>query len=397
MYDFCTLTILYSDTLTNYHCMKQIVLSFALALCIVLLSAGVSSAQNDSTFKPSGKFSAQFFTDYYYKMAADSLGRGSGQYAKGVPKDFSNFEVRRVYFGYNYNISPDFSTEFLLAYEGNNDASGKRTVYVKLANIQWKDIFSNATLIFGAQATPSFSLLSEGVWGYRSVEKTLLDKNGIAGSNDVGLGLRGAFTDDKNYGYDIMYANGAGASPETDRYKRLYGDVWAKFMDKKIIINVYGDLERKSELPKDNHTLKFFAAYNTAPLTVGVEGVMQTLGSATYDSTTAALANQTKFGLSVFVTGQIIEKKLNFFARYDMFDPNTNYTENDLYTSGFLSSGTTTKENFIVAGIDWTPYTNVHIMPNFWYTGYSSKLANVSGKVASDADIVPRVTVFYKF
>lgn len=378
--------------------MKQYFYIAAAAVILLVGVRGTGFAQSDSAFKPSGKFSAQFFSDYYYKVHADSLGRGSNQYSgAGVPKDYSNFEVRRVYLGYNYDISPDFTTEFLLAYEGNNDASGKRTVYVKLANIQWKNIFSNATAVFGAQATPSFALLSEGVWGYRSVEKTLLDKNGIAGSNDVGVGLRGSFTDDKNYGYDIMYANGTGAAPENDRYKRVYGDLWAKFMDKKLIVNVYGDLERKSELPKDNSTMKFFVAYATAPLTIGVEGFIQTLGNAVVDTIAKANLDQKKFGLSFYVTGNIIEKKLNFFARYDMFNPDQNYEQTGIgYQPAYVKSSTT-KENFIVAGLDWTPVTNVHIMPNLWYTGYSSKLPNVSGKVESDADIVPRVTCFYKF
>ena len=329
----------------------------------------------------------QFFTDYYYKVHGDSLGRGNGQYSGNTgtnKQDFANFDIRRVYLGYNYNISPDFMAEFLLAYEQNNDASGNRTVYVKGANIQWKNIYSNATLIFGAQATPSFALLSEAVWGYRSIDKTIMDMNKIAGSNDVGLGLRGAFNDNQEYGYDVMYANGTGAKPETDRYKRLYADVWGKFMDKKIIVNAYYDLQRLSEVPQDNSTLKFFAAYNTDPITVGVEYFMQTQGNAIIDST-GNKTDKKPQGIEVFVRGQIIEKKLGFFARYDTFDPDNNNT-----TSG-------SKQNFIVGGLDWMPIPAVHVMPNVWYMGYSNKSSSATGKSKSDNDLVPRVTVFYKF
>lgn len=376
--------------------MKQTTRMLGLIVLAMAFIVANVHAQSDSTFKPYGTLSGQFFSDYSFKMHADSLGRGSNQYA-GVPKDMGSFDVRRVYIGYNYHISPDFTTEFLLAHEGNNDASGKRTVYVKLANIQWSNIYSNATLILGAQATPSFSLLSEGIWGYRSVEKTLLDKNGFAGSNDVGVGLRGAFVDSKDYGYDVMYANGTGASAENDRYKRLYADVWAKFMDKKIVVNVYGDLERKSSLPKDNNTMKFFVAYNTTPITVGVEAVMQTLGNNVFDTIAQTNIDQKKFGLSVFVRGEIIEKKLNFFARYDMYNPDNSYQETGIgYMPSYIKSSSN-DETFIVAGLDWTPYNNIHVMPNFWYNGYSSKLPNASGKLSSDADIVPRITAFVKF
>lgn len=363
--------------------MKKTTIAFAIALLIGMAATRSSYAQTDSTFKPSGALNMQFFADYFYKMHGSVLS-GNGQYS-GVKQDFAAFDIRRVYLGYNYNLSPDFMAEFTLAFEGNYDAQSNRTVYVKIANLQWKNIYPNATLIFGAQATPSFALLSEAVWGYRSVEKTLLDKNGIAGSNDLGLGIRAAFDNDKNYGYDVLYADGTGAKVESDRYKKLYADVWAKFMDKKIIVNVYGDLERKSEVPQDNSTLKFFAAYNTDPITVGVEGFMQTKGSAVYDSASKAYKDIKPVGVGVFVRGQIIEKKLNFFARFDTFNPDNNNSDAGI------------NQNFIVAGLDWTPGPNIHIMPNLWYQGYSNKLASATGTSKSDNDIVPRVTAFFKF
>ncbi len=368
------------------------------------LSVRLSNAQTDSSFKPSGKFSSQVFGDYSYKILADSLNRGVGQYS-GVPKTFSNFQLRRFYLGYNYNISQTFTAELLLAYEDGGGASAtvdlanERTFYLKLANIRWKNIFAGSDLIFGAQLTPAFPSLSEQVWGYRSIEKTILDKNKIASATDLGLGLQGSFDDAKNFGYDLLYANGSAQKLETDKFKKLYADLWAKFFEKKLILNLYGDLNRTSDAPaKDILTMKFFIAYQTKPLTFGIEGFMQTQTHNVVDSNFSSglhdTASITPFGVSVFIRGEIIENTLNFFARYDMFNPDNSYVSSGVqYPKGYNTSN----ENFIVAGIDWTPYNNIHIMPNLWYTGYSNKANGAIEKLKSDNDIVSRVTVYYKF
>src|SRR4051794_19063014 len=98
-------------------------------VCIVALLAVCNqvSAQTQpatdttgkKTFAPHGQLWGYAFGDYAYKPHADTVngGRGgSNQYTK-VPKDFNMFQFRRIYLGYNYDISPKFSAEFLLAAE----------------------------------------------------------------------------------------------------------------------------------------------------------------------------------------------------------------------------------------------------------------------------------------
>ncbi|MFI5263852.1 MAG: hypothetical protein ACHQM6_05000 [Candidatus Kapaibacterium sp.] len=419
--------------------MKKITLSIICGLLFISFANRSTNAQTptsaagtvDSTFTPGGKFNAQFFGDLFYKMHADTLGRGSGQYSGGgpatpnVPRTAWDFQIRRIYLGYNYDISKSFTTEFLLAYEEGNiggaitgatstagkatlDIQGERSVYVKLANIQWKNIYSNATLVFGAQATPGYVFTSEAVWGYRSIEKTLTDKNGIIKSSDLGLGLRGAFNDARDFGYDLLLADGTGqtlpnVASVNAKNKKLYVDLWGKFMDKKIVVQAYFDDQQTSDLPlsKNSTTLKFFAAYATTPLTIGAELFMQTNTNAVADSNFAAGKTETvsskPFGFSVFATAQIVENCLNVFARYDSFDPDNNYLNSGVKYSTAGYGSTLSKESFIVAGLDWTPYKNVHIMPNIWYDGYSNKNTNLTDRQLSDNDIVPRLTFFYKF
>ena len=391
------------------------ILLFAIFLFISFFKIGnpycqtsAEVSQKDSSFKPSGKFTGQFFGDYYYKVQADSANRGVGQYS-GIKKDFTNFDIRRLYLGYNYDISARFSAELLLAYEQNNDGSGNRSFYLKLANIRWKNIYDHADLIFGAQPTPSWSLLSEKVWGYRAVEKTIMDKNKLSGSTDVGLGIQGSFDEEKDFGYDILYGNGTGSKPENDRYKKIYGDLWAKFLEKKIILNVYGDYNvlQASPYPKSVSTIKFFTAYQTKPLTIGIEGFMQRQTNNVADSNISSgskdTLNVTPFGFSVYVTGEVIENMLNFFVRYDRFspdlalhyrfEPDNTFDKNIVYPAAYSTSN----ENFIIAGLDWMPFAAIHIIPNISYTGYANKSNSATGMLKSDNDLVLRVTVFSKF
>jgi len=45
--------------------------------------------------------------------------------------------------------------------------------YIKLANIRWKQIWKGTDFVFGQMATPTFALMSEKIWNYRSIEKPL--------------------------------------------------------------------------------------------------------------------------------------------------------------------------------------------------------------------------------
>src|SRR5690242_14390303 len=117
--------------------MKKIVTGFFLTL--FLISANGVRAQfvinSDSAFKANrpntGRLWGYAFADYYYKGHADTLNRGGGNQYTGIPKNRNAFQVRRVYLGYNYNISSKFSAEVLLAAE-NGATSGEALTDNKL-------------------------------------------------------------------------------------------------------------------------------------------------------------------------------------------------------------------------------------------------------------------------
>ncbi len=416
--------------------MKRRIILYCLFFGGLFFSAVSLKAQylwnSDSAFKAgsanSGRLWGYTFGDFYWKGHSDSLNRGGSNQYTGIPKTRSAFQFRRIYLGYDYNITSKFSAELLLAAEDNFPAgqpigqatangdqtqNNKLTFYIKLANIRWKNIWKGTDLVVGQIATPAFPLLTEKIWAYRSIERTISDIRRTP-SYDLGAALQGRFDEKGNYGYNLMVGNGSSAKPESDNFKWFYGDVFAMFAEKKLVIDLYADYERLTWTPALHHSrqmLKGFAAYTTPALTIGVEGFVNNLKNditATKIAGGTDLLSNTASGLSLYIHGTIVPNSLRFFARYDMFNPNNkvdnntyskyaqttgNYNDNS-YSLGTTATGDETyKQNFITAGLDFTPAKNVHFMPNIWYNHYATQLATAN----SDYDIVYRMTFYFIF
>ena len=371
----------------------------------------VSDSTNSKKITPNGTLWGYAFGDFAYKLHADTVngGRGTNQYSS-VPKNRSMFQFRRIYLGYNYNISQKFSAELLLAAEdditsGDLLANNKFAPYIKLANIRWKNIWKGTDIVFGQAATPAFPLLSEKIWGYRSIERTLSDIRRTP-SFDLGITIQGRFiSSNDNYGYNIMAGNGQGAKPETDAGKWFYADVYAKFFDKKFLIDIYTDYNRMHWNSKWHHSrnmIKGFVAYTVPTITIGVEAFINTLQrdniATKYNGSKDTITTKAK-AISLFARGRIYKDKLGFFARYDSYDPSENIN-NSLYSNNnplIVQYDPNTRENFIAIGLDYTPDKNVHIMPNLWYNNYKNAGPKNYGIADIDHDLVFRLTCHWIF
>jgi hypothetical protein len=366
----------------------------------------------DSSFKPSGKLWGYAFGDYYYKAHSDALNRGGSNQYTGIEQGRSAFQFRRIYLGYNYDISRKFSAEMLLAAEDNVTTSAgvtsgdlltnnKLTYYIKLANIRWKNIWKGTDLVVGQVATPAFPLLTEVIWGYRSIERTVADVRRTP-SYDFGATLQGKFDAKGNFGYNLMVGNGTSAKPENDKFKWFYGDVFAKFLDQRLIFDLYADYERLNWTPTLHHArnmVKGFVAYTTPDVTIGVEafinhGQNDVIGMNTVSKDTIS-ANAR--AISAYIRGKITKDKLGYFARVDSYNPDANYdnTFYDTYKGMTSTYEPNNKELFITAGLDFTPVKNVHFMPNIWYNRYTAQQAGLSGTSYRDHDLVYRLTFYY--
>jgi hypothetical protein len=397
-------------------CFMKKILSGSI-LILFLFSMNTLRAQytwdSDSLFKAgkpnSGRIWGYAFGDYYYKGKADSLNRGGSNQYTGIPENRNAFQIRRIYLGYDYNISQKFSAELLLAAE-NGAASGdaltdnKLAFYVKLANLRIKDVWKGTDLVLGQIATPGFSLSSDPIWGYRSIEKTIIDIRGTP-SYDLGAALQGKFDPaTRNFGYDVMVGNGTGAKPEGDKYKWFYGDIWGKFLDKKLYINFYADYQRMASIDGLQHSrnmFKGFVAYTVPAFTIGVEGFINNLKNdiqaAQISTSDVDVLTVKAKGISIFAHAALVKDKLNAFARYDAFNPdnkidNSQYASYKGNTSGY--NDPSTKEQFITAGLDFTPVKTVHLMPNIWYNKYTNQ---GPADLYNGTDMVYRLTFYYVF
>jgi hypothetical protein len=391
---------------------------------------------SDSAFKAgaanSGRIWGYVFGDFYAKGHSDSANRGGNNQYTGIPTSRSAFQFRRIYLGYDYNISKNFSAELLLAAEdnfptgnptsnvavaGNTPQSGagdllgdgKFTFYIKNANVRWKNIWKGTDLVVGEMATPTFALLTEKIWAYRSVERTITDIR-RSPSYDLGAALQGKFDAKGNFGYNLMVGNGSSAKPEADNFKWFYADVWAMALDKRLIFDIYADYERLNWTTTWHHSrqmTKGYIAYNTPGLTIGVEGYVNVMKNdnlaARYTARPGGSLSDTltsnALGISAYVHGDIIKNKLRFFARYDNTKPNSK-VNGSIYKSYVNAAGNfdyNNKEQFVTAGLDFTPVKNVHFMPNIWYNNYKSELSGASGKLKSDYDAVYRLTFYFVF
>lgn len=370
-------------------------------LALMLLPFSVMAQKSDTTtFKPHGKISGYAFGDYYYKAYSDSLNRGDKNQYTGIPKGRNAFQFRRIYLGYDYYISPKFKAQVLL--DAESTGGGKYTFYIKYANLQWKNILPRTNLIIGQTSTPAFSNSSEKLWGYRSIEKTIADRRGTP-SYDFGIKIEGQMDKGGRFGYSLMVGNGSGAKPEVNNFKHFYGDAYAKLFNKKLMIDLYMDYERlnwEANFHHSNSMGKLFIGYTAPRITIGTEGFIKWKQNGITATNIAAIRKDTlngpAMGLSFFLRGPVLKDKLNFFARLDLFNPDTKFdgTRFTDYKSLSSSYSPDTKGQFITAGLDFMPFEKVHIMPNIWFNSYSSQKTGISNR---DYDLVYRLTFYFKY
>jgi hypothetical protein len=343
------------------------------------------------------------------------------------------FQVRRFYLGYDYNFAPKLTAYAVLAHEQNLDASGQNTVYLKYANVKWSDILNQKNLlnlIIGQQTTPSFATPfgTEPLWGYRAIERTVMDIHNNDSSTDLGVALQGDLWHGMSgdslkpnlVGYIIQIGNGNGAKPENDHYKTLRYNFYTSLLKQKLTLGIYGDFHTIAigAVNQSEHAFKAYASYNTGKFKIGGEVFTQILVNGAKLST-GTYEDDNITGWSVFLSGKLLPK-LNYFARLDKYNPDTKYNSNNTYSSApsvivpqYTPSGSVyslaaskisqaavfSTQTFYTLGFDYTPMNRFHIMPNVWVTEFKS-LTNLSAMAKNakhDYDLVPRVTFYYLF
>jgi hypothetical protein len=355
-----------------------------------------------------GKISGLMFGDYFYNVARDSVNNRTSlpNQAVGGQKDLQAFQFRRIYFTYDNDISDKFTTRFRLEADqalasGTGDvlSSGKISVFVKDAYLRWKNIFAGSDFYFGIQPTGAYEI-SEAAWGYRSLEKTIMDLRGISPSRELGVSLHGKFDDPGVFNYWVMVSNnGSGNVPNgtdasVDKYKR-YSLLFHVKPTANLQVTLYGQFKGAPNVndPTSGAVPKATVGHNTmlgaafvgykmdTTFSVGVEGFMQSVANAFVPTGSTTLKSASTLGFSVFGYYNFTPQ-WSAVARYDYFDPNTD--------------GTVTGDarSYIIAGMAYKPVKNVQIIPNIQYETYQAPPAPAR---SLDASLTARVTFYFVF
>lgn len=360
-----------------------------IALFLILTSSysfsQTSQSNTDTKEKPKGNLYAYAFFDYYYKVAGDTLNWGRGEFSKD-PVDAQAFTFRRVYLGYNHQLSENISGRILL--EGTDHSTittGDRGVFIKSMYITIDDVVQNASIYLGHFLTPTWSYSGEPHWGYRSIDKSVTDFRGLGNSNDLGVMLIGNFDRAGLFGYAAMIGNGTGSKAENNKYKKFYGFLNTNPLDKKLYIETYGDFQQIDPV-RSIYTMKLLTTYRTDKFSIGVDAVRQ-VQQKFY---TADESDIIPFGVSLFAHGTLIDKKLRAFGRVDYFNPDLDFNNDRVYSN---------PENyydqiFVTFGLDWSPIKDFKILPNVWLNLYQDKR---DVKIDRKADVVGRLTFQYNF
>jgi hypothetical protein len=370
--------------------LRRQVLAAACAIALSLAAGAARAQQVPSTEPdyPRGRISGLVFGDLYYNVVGDpehrynSSGADSGlanidgsTLPSGTPRnvtqDLNGIQIRRIYLQGDNDLSAKVSTRWRFETDSKELTTPglKISTFIKNAYIQVKNVVPGGSALFGMLTTPIFETADEA-WGYRPIEKTIADFRGLASSSDLGIQMKGFLDADHRIGYSAMVGTGTGQRPENNRYKRYYLAVPLRLIEG-FTLEPYVDYEDFPSVA-ERATYKALAAYEFRMFAIGSEVVSQVRHTSG--------ATTEPFGLSVFARGKM-GTALSGYARFDRWQTDTraaNRVDSDLY----------------IAGLDWEPLKDLHLMPNVEATQYHARGAGVAPPTH---DLQARMTVYYRW
>lgn len=349
--------------------MKMSYLRNLILISIVLFVIGSPAVLADG-----GKISAVYFGDFYYIAAHHNEDL----------KSRNGFWTRRVYLTYDRKLNETFSSR--VRFEVNSPdglssgSSGKNIPYVKDAYLKISPQGSSHSIYLGRSITPTFSVVPK-IWGYRAVEKSMLLMQKYGSTRDLGVAVKGKVPGVDMLSYHAMVGNGAGTSAETDKYKRAYLSATLK-PSRAVVVQGYVDFEAR-EPGMNRMTLMGFVGYQMDNYRAGVQFGNQIRGQG------EGVEDVSIQGVSVFGAAAVKPDKIWVFGRVDkMLSVNPGAPK-----IAYTPMSADAKSNTIIAGLDYRPVKNVHVMPNVLMSFYDSP--DVGEKPG--ADLMARVTLYYKF
>lgn len=295
---------------------------------VMLFLTIMGKSQTTEQFKPSGNPFMRIYSNYHTTF---SNGEST-----------SAFELTRVYLGYEYQFSKNFSAKANIDV-GNPDDGGdfEYTAFIKNAYVKYKQ--DNWTVNFGMISTTQFKV-QENFWGYRYLEKSFQDGYSFNSSADMGISVAYKFSD--FISADLIIANGEGYKKvEADSTLRTGFGVTVNPVQK-LTARVYYDF---SSNESTQTSLATFLGYADDHFSLGAEYNYMT----NYKFVEGRDRSGTSFYATVFAA-----PKVKLFARYDNVMSNT--------LSGASTDWNLSKDGeLFLAGVEYAPVKGIKLTPTF--------------------------------
>jgi hypothetical protein len=318
---------------------KQILAVAALGSLGLSMAAHAQTAVTENTTVGGRGFID--FTNVDATSYNTTTGAATKSSANGIGAD-----VTRFYLILDHTFDATWSANLTTDFQYSS-AIGNTELFVKKAYLQGK--FSDAFVLRAGSADLPWVPYAEGVYGYRYVEKVIVDRMSFGTSADWGLHALGKAADGKvNYAVGLIEGNGY-KNPTRSKTLDIEGRInVVPVKDLQLAAGFYSgkrgqDVEGFTGSLHTASRLDLLAAYTIQAFKVGAEYV-----SADYWGTvTSATAKDKMDGFSVFAN-YTINPKNAVFARYDNSSKNTT-----TLATGVKSADT--KENYYNVGWAFKP------------------------------------------
>jgi hypothetical protein len=258
----------------------------------------------------------------------------------------THFDIKRFYIGVDHKFDDVWSANITTDFTYDSTV-GATQVFIKKAYLQGK--FDDALIMRIGSADMPWIPFDEGVYGYRYIENTLVDRVKYGTSADWGVHLLGSYGDDLKFEYAFSAVNGAGYKKPgmglgTNRSEGMdyEGRVDVKYMGFVAAVGGYsGKLGNDHGPGTTFHTAQRFDAllgYVGNGFHAGVEYFSDT----NYDTVTNSKSDSGD-GWEGFASYQFLPEWA-VFGRYDVVKPQKGVLFQPHFTNNY--------EN---VGIEWTP------------------------------------------
>ena len=374
---------------------------------LMLPMVGIMSLMAQTTTPPPQTFSTTIYLDYRYFLS--NAGPGTLKPAADTTAYLNNqFAFRRAYLTYENKISDNLKFRFRIDADNTANVTGVtltgspvsgvslgrddklrpfiKHLYVEVANFLIPKLALNVGMIETLTFKPA-----EERWGLRSVAKTLVDgyqditKASIAATSaDIGATLK--YSVAKYFRLAAGFYNGTHYShAENDQYKEVELQAQLTPVAGLSIVGYY-DYERKlpvAALPAE--TAPAAATYKIDAFFEMVKNLVVAGEWFTFkaDLNQAGGEKYSRGGWSAFARYAVKPDKLQLFARYDRYMPNS--LDRDLDMS------------LVIAGFDWAPYSATwKLQPNVWFYRFEDGL-RYNASATKNTDVVFNLTFFLSF